>query len=339
MASVLLDHLVDLLVTGMMSVLGATLAWTWSSVRARARARPGPPAGRSTYDCRALLASAGRLCAAAVRGRRSRDADGGPPPAPPAAPGAREVGMGTTPAGSATPPRRALPVAAASWHAGSLLGRLCPDDRDALGGLGARVRFDRGKAIVREGAAGDHVYLLLAGSVKITGNEAGREPLLGVRLAGDTVGEMAMLSGAPRSATVVAASTTVARVISALELRGLLAHRAGVAIELAGVLSQRLRWANQRRVDFVALTAPARVASLLLALDESYGRHAAGSGTILPLTQAEIASLAGVGLPTAEKALRNLQRTGVVELGYRRLVITDAAALRGIMAEDGPAPA
>jgi CRP-like cAMP-binding protein len=95
------------------------------------------------------------------------------------------------------------------------------------------------------------VYLLLAGCVKVVGNEGGREPLLVIRAGGDLVGEMAVLSGRPQPATASTCAATSARAIC------------------------------------------------------------------------EIASLAGVKLATAEKALRGLQRAGVVRLGYRSIVFVD----------------
>jgi CRP-like cAMP-binding protein len=218
---------------------------------------------------------------------------------------------------------------ASSWPAGSLLGRLPDPVRAAMLALGAEKRWPAGQAIIRLGEPSTHAYLILGGFVKVHGNDSGHEPLLAIRTAGDLVGEMGVLSGGGRSATVTTCSATAARVIGAEELRGFLRRMPGAAFELACRLSERLRWANERRVDFAATDAASRVCRTLLALLEMYGRAGVGGTELaVAVTQAEVASLAGVGLATTEKALRGLVGDGVVRWGYRRVVVSDPAALR-----------
>ena len=89
------------------------------------------------------------------------------------------------------------------WPTRSLLGVLSPHARRDLLGLGTEVRFDAGAVLLREGMDDRHVLLLTSGFVKVTATvENGEISLLAVRAAGDTVGEMAAMDGAARSATV-----------------------------------------------------------------------------------------------------------------------------------------
>src|SRR5690606_39466982 len=71
-----------------------------------------------------------------------------------------------------------------------------------------------------------------------------------VRVGGDTVGEMAAMDGAPRSATVTACGTITALVLQPAALRTLLMRRPEIGIALTGIVADRLRWANRRRLDF-----------------------------------------------------------------------------------------
>jgi CRP-like cAMP-binding protein len=195
--------------------------------------------------------------------------------------------------------------------------------------LGAERRWPAGRSIIRMGEPSTHACLILGGFVKVHGNDSGHEPLLAIRAGGDLVGEMGVLSGGQRSATVTTCSATTARVILAEELREFLCRVPGAAFELACRLSDRLRWANQRRVDFAATDASSRVCRTLVALLEMYGRDAAGGVELaVAVTQAEVASLAGVGLATTEKALSGLVRAGVVRWGYRQVVVCDLVELR-----------
>jgi CRP-like cAMP-binding protein len=202
--------------------------------------------------------------------------------------------------------------------------------RADLLGLGTPVPFGAGETILRQGDPGEIAYLLLAGSVKVLGNEGGREPLLGIRIGGDLVGEMAVLSGKARSATVSTCVATSARRIPGWELRAFLRCCPDAALEVAHMIIERLRWANERRVDFAACDARTRVSRVLLTLAETYGRDT-GDGRDLgaPLSREEIASLAGIKLATMEKALRKLAHAGIVRLGYRRIVVIDIDRLGG----------
>lgn len=197
--------------------------------------------------------------------------------------------------------------------------------------LGTMVRFPLSYAMLRQGEAGNIVYLLLQGCVKVLGNEGDREPLLSIRIGGDVVGDMAVLSPKPRSATVVTCSETLARAIAGEEFRAYLLRNPCAAIEIAAMLCERLRWSNERRVDAATLNPRRRMSRVLLALVDSYGWEVEDGWYIgAPLTQEEIASLAGIRLPTAEKALRAFAEAGLVRLGYRKIIVRDPAKLREI---------
>lgn len=217
------------------------------------------------------------------------------------------------------------------WPVGSLLGRLPESARAGLLALGTGARFPAGRVLLRQGEDGTTAYLLVQGCVKVIAHDADREALLAIRVGGDLVGEMAVLSGKPRSATVVTCAATLARAIPAARLRAHLAAAPEVAIEIAAMLSDRFRWSNERRMAAAALDPRGRVSRVLLSLAETYG-HDRSDGTHLgaPLTQADIASLAGIRLPTAEKVLRGFAAQGLVGLGYRDIRITDIGALRAI---------
>ena len=215
------------------------------------------------------------------------------------------------------------------WPETTLLGRLSDRPRRELLNLGTHVQFDSGRAILRQGDLGHLSYLLLRGCVKVRGNEAEWEPLLAIRIGGDLIGEMAVLSGKPRSATILTCARTTAMAIPARELRAFLLRCPEVTLAIASILAERLRWSNERRVDIAALDPRGRLGRVLVTLAETYGRMVDGGWDLgAPLTQAELAALAGIRLPTAEKALRGFAEVGLVRLGYRTTVIPDLDTLR-----------
>ena len=88
-----------------------------------------------------------------------------------------------------------------------LLAPLTPDELARLAGQVRRLPYARGEAIVREGEPGDSIYLIERGEVAVLiGGGDGDRHTLNRMSAGDHFGEMSLLTGEPRSATVMAES-------------------------------------------------------------------------------------------------------------------------------------
>lgn len=231
---------------------------------------------------------------------------------------------------------RGLPVPGSMWPPSSLLARLEEADREELLHIGTRVVFPVQHVVIRHGQREDYAVLLTKGLTKVmVDTENGREALLAIRAGGDLVGEMASLERKPRSATVITCAQTIARLIPADVFHAFLARRPRVLFAITRMLSERLRFANEQRVAFAALTAPARVARILVEVAHTYGRPTDDQhwGLGLALSNREIASFAGVSLSSAEKAMQRLRKSGAVTQGNRRVFIADMPALENASAE------
>jgi CRP-like cAMP-binding protein len=172
----------------------------------------------------------------------------------------------------------------------------------------------------------------LSGVVKVLVNSpVGAEVLLAVRIGGDLVGEMAVLDGSNRSANVVACGEVWARVIRRAEINLFLEKTPQAAYEVSRTISGRLRWSDRRRVDFVARSPLGRLAHVLAEMAETYGRRLDGRWELdIPLTQAELGSLAGMARRTVEKRFAELVAAGVVESSYRGYTVLDMDALQRV---------
>jgi CRP-like cAMP-binding protein len=157
-----------------------------------------------------------------------------------------------------------------------------------------------------QGASGSHVVLLRQGFAKVTVNTAGgREALLGLRVAGDLVGEMSALNRQPRSATVTSCTPGRVSLIQKPELRAFLVRYPWAALELTGMVADRLRAANQFRIEFTAYPAAVRLSRVIAKIALSYGRRTPDGLVVgVGLTQVELASLCGAAEVTIQKALR-----------------------------------
>jgi CRP-like cAMP-binding protein len=225
-----------------------------------------------------------------------------------------------------------------SWVQGSLLASLHRPQREVLFSLGTLRQFGPGELLLIEGDRSDFVVLLLDGFVKITSTTPdGREALLAIRMAGDLVGELAALDGRPRLATASAGGAVLARVISARDFADCLHRHPPIAAGVNRVVTAKLRMSTQRRVDFGGREAKVRLARVLM---EIYGGSSGGAATDgrlgVILTQSELAGLIGASEPTVHKALRALREDGVIDTGYRQLVIRDVDALRAVAGTTRP---
>ncbi len=182
------------------------------------------------------------------------------------------------------------------------------------------------------------MFLLEDALVKVTVLlPAGRQALMAIRVSGDLVGEMSALNAVPRSATVIACRHSTVHQIGREAFRSFLRQHADAAIEVAGIVSDRLRAANRRRADFASYPVKVRVARALAEIGSWYGRRApTGIAVDIELTQTELATLCGAADITVHKVLRELRESGLITTGYRGFVIRDAEALQdlGLMTRD-----
>jgi CRP/FNR family transcriptional regulator, cyclic AMP receptor protein len=218
-----------------------------------------------------------------------------------------------------------------SWPAQTLLGRLPEDSQRGLLALGGPRKFLSGTPLMREGEQTTFVAVLLSGWTKVTALiEDGGIGLLAVRHGGDLVGEFAGLDAQPRSATVTASGTVLARVIMAEDF-GAYLESDPVAFKMINQsILAKTRFSIRRRIEFAGCSVAVRVARVLVELDRAYGVDApAGLRALaMPLTQPELAALVGAKDPTVHKALAALRRDKIIDWGYRRTTIRDMPALR-----------
>ncbi|WP_062443805.1 Crp/Fnr family transcriptional regulator [Herbidospora daliensis] len=214
------------------------------------------------------------------------------------------------------------------WPPASLLGSLPPALRTRLLSLGFEIGKDPDSVLMHEGEQTRHAFLLVSGYVRVTGTtEAGRVALLAIRGAGDLIGELAALDGRPRSATITAASSLIARVIRHDVLRTFMTGHPEAAVAISSAIGAKLRSATRSRIDLSGAPAQLRVARVLRELADTHGIPGPGDTVELALSQPDLAALTGTSKPRVEAVLRELRQEEILSTGYRRIVILDPARL------------
>ncbi|MGW0944654.1 Crp/Fnr family transcriptional regulator [Streptomyces sp. NPDC002623] len=227
--------------------------------------------------------------------------------------------------------------------------------REDLLRQGAERPFAPGEHLMLESEPGRHVVVLLDGwsAVSMRTGRSSYRLLLALRGPGELVGEMAMVDGSPRSATVTALGQVRAVVMASDRFRRFItAHPQAGGLVMAQ-LAARLRGADEERRSLVSLTVLQRLAARLLELAELSlrGGGTAGGGTgvgtgtgtgagtgtgsdegaggVLPvdLAQHDLADAVGATREAVAKALRPLRDAGVVRTRPRRIEILDRTVL------------
>jgi CRP-like cAMP-binding protein len=215
----------------------------------------------------------------------------------------------------------------------AFLASLHSEDREALLATMRRREFEAGDVLLRQGEPGNEVIVLLAGRVKIVARavSSGTGVLLGLRGAGDLLGELAAIDAQRRLADAVALEAGAAAVASAIELRGLLAERPGISLAVIRMLAGRLREADRGRTEFATRDSLGRVALRLLDLIERHGVPAReGLRIELPITQEELAGWSGSSRAAVARALALMRRLGWVTTSRQMIVVHDLGALRAL---------
>lgn len=210
----------------------------------------------------------------------------------------------------------------------ALLADADPDEVARLLQSGRRRTFAAGEVVFHAGDPADTIHLVRAGrfAVRIT-TEFGDTATLNVVGPGDAFGELALLTpGAPRSATVAALERGETLSVHQLDFARLRKERPQTNDLLIGVLATRVRRLSEQLVDALYVPAETRVRRRLLDAAAAFG--AVEPDATIPLTQDELASMAGTSRATVNKVLRDEQGLGAVELGRGKTTIKDPEALR-----------
>lgn len=212
---------------------------------------------------------------------------------------------------------------------GTLFASLGDDEINAIVGLAQTVHYPARKVIFREGEPGDHLLIVLSGRVKVSlTSPEGKEAILSLMGPGEALGEVALLDGEARSATVTAMEDCTCLVLWRRDFLPLLSKYPNLAMKLLEAMAKRLRSTSDLVGSLSFLHLPARLARILINLGQHYGRVTSDGIQInLKLSQEELGNLAGVSRESVNRQLRAWEEEGVIDLGHGTLVLKQSDVL------------
>jgi CRP/FNR family transcriptional regulator/CRP/FNR family cyclic AMP-dependent transcriptional regulator len=180
-----------------------------------------------------------------------------------------------------------------------------------------------GEAIFFQGDPGEALYLIVAGRVRIYLHAVeGQEVSVVLYGRGDVFGEMSLLDQRPRSATAVSMDDAELLVMGRDAFYRHLRSSSQMALNVMLTLSSRLRDTTESFKSLASLDVNSRIAKRLLRLARRQGVFVEGGIRIPgPLTQQALASLIGASRESTNRALRALERKGLIEVREGQLVL------------------
>ena len=198
----------------------------------------------------------------------------------------------------------------------ALFARLEPAQLDALAAATSTRRLAAREELCHKGDVASQVYVVASGRLKVTSTStSGDEVVLNLLDAGEVVGELPMLIGGQRTATVVALEPTELVVLERREFLRFLREHPESAVTLLTVMAERVVRLSEYLEDAVFLGVGVRIAKRLLSLAEQFGEPR-GEEVVLGvrLSQGELASYVGTTRETVNKQIRAWTDAGVLRM-------------------------
>lgn len=217
-----------------------------------------------------------------------------------------------------------------------LFSELTEEQLAQLASLVVVQDFRRDETVVLEGDCSlKALYLIASGSVQVymTGAD-GRETILSFLERGDFFGEMSLIDGEPRSASVRTVADSQLMIIHRDSFLSLIRESPEIAMSLLSEMSKRLRKANKQIGSLSTMSVTGRVTGTLLNLMEDHGvRIHTESGAMATVihnrpTQQQLADMAGTTRETVSRICSTLVKAGAIALTSKDVVIFDESVLQ-----------
>lgn len=216
-----------------------------------------------------------------------------------------------------------------------LLSGLEASDFDRLLAAATPFVHQTRSRLCNEGEPGGSLFMILSGRVKVSKVAPnGKDSILAFMGPGEVLGEMTLIDGSPRSASVEALETTRVLEVQRRDFLPLLERNPSTAVWIIELLCKRLR-ATSDMVEAASLQGAApRLALTLLRLAETHGK-ADGKRTIidLPLSQSALGAHAGLLRESVNRQMKVWEEDELITRADGRIVILQADVLK-VIAED-----
>lgn len=206
-----------------------------------------------------------------------------------------------------------------------LFSSLKDDELEAIYKLSYIRKCTKDSIILLENEEGDTLFIIISGKVKVTTfSESGKEVIFSILNEGDFFGDMSLMDGKPRSATVISIEDSELRLLRRNDFIKLVEEHPGIALKLLEELTTRLRKADERIESLAILDVTGRVAGILLQLADERGEKT-DNGVVIKSrpTHQELANMVGTTRETVTRVLKQLENKKYINMSGKDLQIFD----------------
>jgi len=206
-----------------------------------------------------------------------------------------------------------------------IFSQLVDEEIEKIRKLCVTKNYEKDRIILIEQDTGSSMFLIQNGRVKVSRmSEDGREVILSILESGDFFGEMSLLDGKARSASVTAIENSQVLLLRRGDFLKLLEDYPQIAISLLKELAGRIRRSDTQIKSLSLQDAMGRVASTLIMLAEDHGRIRQGEVVItrIPLQQ-DLANMAGTSRETISRVLKYFEDEKLIHRDGRKIIIPD----------------
>lgn len=191
-----------------------------------------------------------------------------------------------------------------------LFARLSDEELNEIASLTLERRYQKGRIIFVEGEPGEAIYFLKSGLIKVSKQDGeGREHTLHYVNPGDVFGEVVLFDAGGYPATAEVVEDAEVGLVRNRDMDRVLIKNPGMTLEMLKIMARRLRNAQQQIMELALKDTTRRLAGLLLKLSEEHGVMRDNGVLIsLPLTNQELANLAGTSRETVNRILSEFRR-------------------------------
>jgi len=192
-----------------------------------------------------------------------------------------------------------------------------------------RKEYKAKATVMKQGEAGDTLYLILDGSVSVmVEDESEPDHMMVVSYLnpGDFVGEMGLFEDdvQPRSAMVVAKTQCEVAEISYSRFHQISAQHPEILYAIARQLGKRLRQTTRKLTDLAFVDVSGRIAHTLLDLCKEPDAMTHPDGMQIKITRQELGKIVGCSREMAGRVLKALEQDGLVSVSGKTMVVLGA---------------
>lgn len=201
--------------------------------------------------------------------------------------------------------------------------------------FGERVtlrEWRRKEVVYLPGDPGENIYVIHSGRIRISKvSREGRALTLAYCGPGAMVGDGCLLDGQPRTDMAEAVDASLAIECPRRELEALTREHPPLALAIAKMVLQRRQEVERKLESMLFRDVGSKLAEVLMRLAEESGvDDSRGTLITLTYTHQELANIIGATRETVSLTLAQFKRRRLIETDGRRMIVSDAAALRAL---------